>query len=60
MRIIDVFICKIRSKLAAGGVPDLIRTVWTRGYIISNKDSKSSDPAQVLTGPDSTTQDVGA
>ncbi len=34
MKIIDVFICKLRKKLAAAGADDLIGTVWGRGYIL--------------------------
>ena len=34
MKIIDVFICKLRKKLAAAGAPNLIGTVWGRGYIM--------------------------
>ena len=34
MKIIDVFICKLRKKLAKAGAPDLIGTVWGRGYIM--------------------------
>ena len=34
MKIIDVFICKLRRKLAKAGAPDLIGTVWGRGYIM--------------------------
>ena len=33
-KIIDVFICKIRKKLAAAGAPNVIVTVWGRGYSI--------------------------
>jgi two-component system cell cycle response regulator CtrA len=34
MKIIDVFVCKLRKKLSAatGGV-DYIETVWGRGYV---------------------------
>jgi two-component system cell cycle response regulator CtrA len=32
MKIIDVFICKLRKKLAAAGAEGLIGTVWGRGY----------------------------
>jgi two-component system cell cycle response regulator CtrA len=32
MKIIDVFICKLRKKLAASGADGLIGTVWGRGY----------------------------
>lgn len=31
-KILDVFVCKIRKKLAAAGVEDFVRTVWGRGY----------------------------
>ena len=31
-KIIDVFICKIRRKLAAAGAANLITTVWGAGY----------------------------
>ena len=36
LKIIDVFICKLRKKLtAAGARPDFISTVWGRGYSIA-------------------------
>ncbi len=37
IKIIDVFVCKLRKKLAAasGGV-DFIETVWGRGYVLRN------------------------
>ena len=35
LKIIDVFICKLRKKLAnASGGKDYIETVWGRGYIL--------------------------
>ena len=34
MKIIDVFVCKLRRKLADAGIPGLIETVWGRGYTI--------------------------
>ena len=33
-KIIDVFICKLRKKLAQAGAGELIRTVWGRGYTV--------------------------
>ncbi|MCI0752600.1 response regulator transcription factor, partial [Teichococcus vastitatis] len=33
-KIIDVFICKLRKKLAQAGAGELIGTVWGRGYIL--------------------------
>jgi two-component system cell cycle response regulator CtrA len=35
MKIIDVFICKLRKKLAnASGGKDYVETVWGRGYVM--------------------------
>jgi two-component system cell cycle response regulator CtrA len=34
MKIIDVFICKLRKKLAQAGADSLISTVWGRGYML--------------------------
>jgi two-component system, cell cycle response regulator CtrA len=34
VKIIDVFICKLRKKLSAAGAPELIGTVWGRGYVL--------------------------
>jgi two-component system cell cycle response regulator CtrA len=35
LKIIDVFICKLRKKLAdASGSKDYIETVWGRGYVL--------------------------
>jgi two-component system cell cycle response regulator CtrA len=36
MKIIDVFICKLRRKLNEAGAPPVIETVWGRGYTIAN------------------------
>lgn len=32
MKIVDVFVCKVRTKLRSIGVEDAIRTVWGLGY----------------------------
>ena len=34
VKIIDVFICKLRKKLAEAGAPNVIGTVWGRGYTV--------------------------
>jgi len=34
MKIIDVFICKLRRKLQAAGAQNIIATVWGRGYML--------------------------
>lgn len=33
-RILDVFVCKLRRKLAAAGAAEIVRTVWGRGYVV--------------------------
>ena len=35
MKIIDVFICKLRRKLNEAGAPGIIETIWGRGYMIA-------------------------
>ncbi|QDH17297.1 response regulator transcription factor [Swingsia samuiensis] len=37
MKIIDVFICKLRRKLQKAGAQNLITTVWGRGYVLQNE-----------------------
>jgi two-component system cell cycle response regulator CtrA len=53
MKIIDVFICKLRKKLAMAGAENLIGTVWGRGYMIrepsANHVSVSSESVSQLT-----------
>ena len=44
MKIIDVFICKLRKKLAQAGADNLIGTVWGRGYMI-RESAHNLDPA---------------
>ncbi len=34
VKIIDVFICKLRKELATAGADNLIGTVWGRGYVM--------------------------
>lgn len=36
IKIVDVFICKIRSKLTKAGLPNVISTVWGRGYTVKD------------------------
>ena len=39
MKIIDVFICKLRKKLAEAGAANVIGTVWGRGYMVRDNAS---------------------
>jgi two-component system cell cycle response regulator CtrA len=34
LRIVDVYVCKIRRKLRSAGAPKVIRTVWGCGYML--------------------------
>ena len=47
VKIIDVFICKLRKKLAAAGAGEVIGTVWGRGYTVRDQ-AKPSVPNAVL------------
>ncbi len=53
MKIIDVFICKLRKKLANAGADNLIGTVWGRGYMIREPSSEHGvaalEPVPALT-----------
>jgi two-component system cell cycle response regulator CtrA len=40
VKIIDVFICKLRKKLAQAGADNLIGTVWGRGYVLRDPDAR--------------------
>jgi two-component system cell cycle response regulator CtrA len=35
LKIIDVFICKLRKKLTDAGAGGLVQTIWGRGYILA-------------------------
>jgi two-component system cell cycle response regulator CtrA len=45
LKIIDVFICKLRKKLIQAGAGDLIDTVWGRGYMVRDSSSESQSLA---------------
>ena len=50
MKIIDVFICKLRKKLAeATGGENHIETVWGRGYVLRDP-VRVAEPVMVATG----------
>ncbi|MEE9545148.1 MAG: response regulator transcription factor, partial [Rhodospirillales bacterium] len=52
LKIIDVFVCKLRKKLsAATGGENYIETVWGRGYVLRDLDGSADDPPdKALTG----------
>ena len=46
LKIIDVFICKLRKKLAnAAGGANYIETVWGRGYVLREPDGDFAESA---------------
>ena len=47
MKIIDVFVCKLRKKLAFAGAGNVIGTVWGRGYTVRD----FNEAAVVANGP---------
>jgi two-component system cell cycle response regulator CtrA len=56
MKIIDVFICKLRKKLAGAGAGNLIGTVWGRGYMMRDPNSPTALAAASLGSPESLTE----
>jgi len=47
LKIIDVFVCKLRKKLAAAtGGDNYIETVWGRGYVLRDPVQRPGDPDQ--------------
>ena len=55
LKIIDVFVCKLRKKLAhATGGKHYIETVWGRGYVL--RDPAAMPAAKLVVRPD----DLGA
>ncbi|WP_428391468.1 response regulator transcription factor CtrA [Lichenicoccus sp.] len=44
MKIIDVFICKLRKKLQIAGAGHLIGTVWGRGYMLRDEERSAAIP----------------
>jgi two-component system cell cycle response regulator CtrA len=57
MKIIDVFICKLRKKLAQAGASNLIGTVWGRGYMLrepEHADGFAPRPAETTADPQRT------
>jgi two-component system cell cycle response regulator CtrA len=52
LKIIDVFVCKLRKKLAAAtGGANYIETVWGRGYVLRDPNGMEEPPAEHETRP---------
>jgi len=52
VKIIDVFICKLRKKLAQAGAAELIGTVWGRGYVLRDPNGKGQLAGSLLDSHD--------
>ncbi|MGP6088291.1 response regulator transcription factor CtrA [Antarctobacter jejuensis] len=51
LKIIDVFICKLRKKLSeATGDDNYIETVWGRGYVLRDPEPSQEEPKAVAAG----------
>ncbi len=63
MKIIDVFVCKLRKKLAQAGGDGLIGTVWGRGYMVREPatpdQAHSMAPAEISVELHSSVMPVG-
>ena len=61
-KIIDVFICKLRKKIAAiSGEQNAIRTIWGRGYVLEDGEGSFglAEDATPFTGETGPTADTG-
>ena len=50
-QIIDVFVCKLRKKLADAGAPDVIETAWGRGYMVRSVMEPNKPGVQPVKAP---------
>lgn len=51
IKIIDVFICKLRKKLQTLGAGEIVTTVWGRGYMLKNDTSPALDAPREFVVP---------
>ncbi len=51
IKIIDVYICKLRRKLSAAGGENLIETDWGRGYILREPDQTGTPDEETPAKP---------
>lgn len=50
IKIVDVFICKIRNKLRAAGADGYLQTIWGRGYVL-RPEKEAPRPAILIRAP---------
>lgn len=51
MKIIDVFICKLRKKLQQAGAKNVVATVWGQGYMLREDSDEDAPPSIVMMPP---------
>ena len=50
-RVVDVFVCRLRAKLARAGLYCVIGTVWRRGYVLRVAETQPEEaPAAAVSG----------
>lgn len=54
LKIVDVFVCKLRRKLAACGAAEMIRTVWGRGHVLFDPTPEAVAEARAAHRPEAT------
>src|SRR3712207_9577341 len=54
LKIVDVFVCKLRRKLAACGAAEMIRTVWGRGHVLFDPSTDDVAAARAAHRPEAT------
>jgi len=52
LKIVDVFVCKLRRKLAACGAAEMIRTVWGRGHVLFEPTAEAVAAARAAQRPE--------
>lgn len=56
LKIVDVFVCKLRRKLAACGAAETIRTVWGRGHVLFDPSPAAVASARAAHRPEKTAE----
>jgi two-component system, cell cycle response regulator CtrA len=57
-KIVDVFVCKLRRKLADCGAAEMIRTVWGRGYVAFEPSPAAVEAARSARRPEAAVDPV--
>lgn len=52
LKIVDVFVCKLRRKLTAYGAAEMIRTVWGRGHVLFEPPAEAVAEARAAPKPE--------